>query len=300
MLPRLQSEARQIQPHPRTEAAVPPLASFERAWQLPLRRPLVDPPPPAAVTARAVKPGLGVRLIGTIVDGQRPRGVFMVGLANVELKSVGEKAGGAEIVAIDDNTATLTFQGETVILAVRRTRSIPPEVDTTQRYGLIPRRSRSRTWITDREAPFVHPLPWALSLAAPRANRASSEPIDIPITAADETADAVAAALKTAGYRFEPVLLAIPSHWCLCASVTTAGLPRKERRRAMIYRLEEKLPLAAEDVVADFLPAAPACDQNLGVCVQKQTVATLVDALEAKGVAIASICPAALLAFSKC
>ena len=40
----------------------------------------------------------------------------MVGLANVELKSVGEKAGGAEIVAIDDNTATLTFQGATVIL----------------------------------------------------------------------------------------------------------------------------------------------------------------------------------------
>src|SRR5438445_13867120 len=58
---------------------VPPLATFEPAWRLPLRRPLVDPPAPPAVAAKATRlSGLNVRLIGTIVDGERPRGVFLI------------------------------------------------------------------------------------------------------------------------------------------------------------------------------------------------------------------------------
>ena len=88
---------------------IPSLASFEPAWRLRLRRPLTDPPPAAAraVTAKSVKrPTLPVRLIGTIVDGEHPRGLFMSGLSTVELKGLGEVSGGANILAIDENSAT--------------------------------------------------------------------------------------------------------------------------------------------------------------------------------------------------
>ena len=97
---------------------IQPLASFEPAWRVSLRRPLVEPPastlPAADAAAKPVE--LAVRLIGTIVDGQHPRGVFMTGLTKVELKSVGEKVGNAEVLAIDDNSATLSYEGRTITL----------------------------------------------------------------------------------------------------------------------------------------------------------------------------------------
>jgi hypothetical protein len=99
------------------ETALPPLEDFEPAWRLPLRRPLTDPPPAViAASQPAAPPNLMVRLIGTIVDGRRPRGVFLVGLAAVEVKGVGEKAGGAEILRIGENDATLSFNGESFVL----------------------------------------------------------------------------------------------------------------------------------------------------------------------------------------
>jgi hypothetical protein len=90
------------------------------------------------------------------------------------------------------------------------------------------------------------------------------------------------------------VVLALPSDWCLCAAVRLDDLPARNSRRAMVYRLEEKLPLSAEDVVADFLPA-PAGSAALGVCVDKRTLAPLVQALEQRGVAVEAVCPASLL-----
>jgi hypothetical protein len=107
-----------------TLATLPPLESFESAWRLPLRRPLVDPPATesAVPAAAAVKPPAPpIRLVGTIVDSRRPRGVFMTGLATIELKGVGETAGGAKILAIDDNSATLTYEGDTIVLRRERT-----------------------------------------------------------------------------------------------------------------------------------------------------------------------------------
>lgn len=106
-------------------AALPPLASFEPAWRLRLRRPLVDPPAPAprvAVKAsKATKPqGVNVRLIGTIVDGEHPRGLFISGLAAVELKGVGDVTGGAKILAIDENSATLSYNGNSFTLKRER------------------------------------------------------------------------------------------------------------------------------------------------------------------------------------
>ncbi|HZK82384.1 MAG TPA: hypothetical protein VFC46_14985 [Humisphaera sp.] len=115
-----------------------------------------------------------------------------------------------------------------------------------------------------------------------------------------QIAASVSAALHDAGYSGEGTILAIPSSWCFAASIAVGDLPKNDRQ-AMLYRLEEKLPLAAEAVIADFIHhggahAATSVETALGVCVQIDAVRPLVEALEAAGVAVASISPAALLA----
>lgn len=116
-----------------------------------------------------------------------------------------------------------------------------------------------------------------------------------PAAAPEELAQAAAEALKAAGYAGQGTLLAVPSAWCLCAAVRTDDLPPRNWRQAMAYRLEERLPVSAEDVVADFVPATDG-DEALGVCVEKKALAPLVAALEGRGVAVDVVCPAALLA----
>lgn len=119
--------------------------------------------------------------------------------------------------------------------------------------------------------------------------------IDVEIaaeTTPTQTAGQLAVALKAAGYDGQGVVLAIPSGWCLAAAFATDDLPAGDRR-AMLYRLEEKLPLAAEAVIADFVSGER---MALGVCVRRDAVQPLVDALEAAGVAVQSITPAALAA----
>jgi len=107
-----------------------------------------------------------------------------------------------------------------------------------------------------------------------------------------EIAAAVEAKLRERHYQGEDVLLALPSSWCLAASIDTQGLPRHDRA-AMRFRLEEKLPLAAEAFTADFVEHD---ETALGVCVQNDRIVPIVNALEAAGVAVQSVSPAALLA----
>ena len=99
--------------------------------------------------------------------------------------------------------------------------------------------------------------------------------------------------LTEQGYEGQALILAIPSSWCLCASVQTDDLPRKHRRAAMVYRLEEKFPIAAEDVCVDFVEGS---QHALGVCVQTTQVAPIVESLEQLGVVVEQICPTTLLA----
>ncbi|MDB5324243.1 MAG: hypothetical protein JWN40_5874 [Phycisphaerales bacterium] len=111
-------------------------------------------------------------------------------------------------------------------------------------------------------------------------------------TSANEIAAAVAAKLRERQYQGEGVLLALPSSWCMAASISTQGLPRHDRA-AMRFRLEEKLPLAAEAFTADFIEHD---ESALGVCVANDRVVPIVKALEAAGVVVQSMSPAALLA----
>jgi hypothetical protein len=109
---------------------------------------------------------------------------------------------------------------------------------------------------------------------------------------AKQIAARIAGKLRERGYQGEGLLLALPGSWCLSAEISTADLPRQDRA-AMAFRLEEKLPLAAEHFTADF---AIEGDRALGVCVPNERVGPLVEALEGAGVVVASVSPAVMLA----
>lgn len=138
--------------------------------------------------------------------------------------------------------------------------------------------------------PFIlFPSPTAWRIASPGATD------DVPVDAdasAEQTAAAVAGQLRSRGYSGQGVLLAIPSDWCLAASISTAGVPRNDRA-ALCFRLEEKLPVAAEQFTADFVQHG---DAALGVAALNDRLLPVVQALEGAGVVVQSIAPAALLA----
>jgi hypothetical protein len=129
--------------------------------------------------------------------------------------------------------------------------------------------------------------------------RRAGEELDIERFPADPadwsaTAEQVAAQLAERGYRGETVCLALPSHWVLTAPVDSDNLPRGGPRQAMVYRLEEQLPLDAEDLTANFLwPVAGRC---LGLAIKTGPVAELIEALGDHDIDITAICPTALLA----
>jgi len=109
----------------------------------------------------------------------------------------------------------------------------------------------------------------------------------------EQRAERACAVLHERGYTGEPVLLAVPSGWCAAASIPTDDLPRKDRQTAMAYRLEEKLPIEAEQFSADFILGG---GEALGVCVILGKARPVVELLESLGVYIHSIIPAAMLA----
>jgi len=80
----------------------------------------------------------------------------------------------------------------------------------------------------------------------------------------------------------------------MVAQIDCLALPRRERASAMLYRLEEQLPVSIENLTADFLP--PIGGRALGVAVQTDRVQELTVPLAEAGVEVAAICPTALLA----
>src|SRR4051812_48698086 len=111
-----------------------------------------------------------------------------------------------------------------------------------------------------------------------------------PSVSPESFAANVAAALRLMGYRGGPPLLALPSSWCLAATIDVSGLPHQDRKAA-VYRLEDALPLAAEEVAADVV-ASPDTRRALGVCVRVDRLRHILDALDAAGVNVQTIAPA--------
>ncbi len=112
---------------------------------------------------------------------------------------------------------------------------------------------------------------------------------DNPESLDDSVQPKVAAIPKTS----RGVILGIPSSWCLCGTVDVSDLPPRQRRNAMLFALEDKLPVTAESVVADFVVAGKTA---LGIAAEVQRLRELIDACEQCGIYIDAICPTALLA----
>lgn len=115
-----------------------------------------------------------------------------------------------------------------------------------------------------------------------------------PQADADPSAQAVAAAelmreMGGAG----PVVVALPSHWCLSASLPADQISRANRRQSLAYLLEEHVPLSAEDAVADDVEHQGAV---LGVCVELARLTPLMQAFDRAGVTVRHLCPSAMLA----
>jgi hypothetical protein len=101
-------------------------------------------------------------------------------------------------------------------------------------------------------------------------------------------------ALRELGHGGRAVCLGLPSDMVLPARTGCGNLPRRQRRQALVYRLEEQLPLDAERFTADFLP--PIGDSCLGLAVETSAVREIIDELVAAGVEVGPICATALLA----
>jgi hypothetical protein len=117
--------------------------------------------------------------------------------------------------------------------------------------------------------------------------------IEIADGDAAAAAEAVARELSQWGYGGQEVCLALPSSMFLTAAIDCSKMPRKNRRTAMIFQLEEHLPIDAERLTVDFLPLPP--QRALGIAVETRRVELILESLSAGGIEVASICPSALL-----
>jgi type II secretory pathway component PulL len=147
--------------------------------------------------------------------------------------------------------------------------------------------------MTDQFVIFVGDGAWRIARVHERSAHVAR--VALPADAAlDGRAAAVKQQLAELGYAYQPVLLAVASSWCLATTISTEDLERGGRRRAMAFRMEEQLPISAEEFVADYIPGSRG--QALGVCAELQKLEAIVSALQAAGIDVRHICPAALLA----
>ncbi len=111
-----------------------------------------------------------------------------------------------------------------------------------------------------------------------------------------EQVAAVRQAMTHLGYAEQAAAMAVPSQWCLSAVFSSEDLERGNRHRAMGFRIEEHLPMSAEDFVADYIELSG--DTVLGVCCEYQRLREIVDAFDGAGIVIRHIVPKALLVAS--
>jgi len=130
----------------------------------------------------------------------------------------------------------------------------------------------------------------ALGDRVERIGQVDAEQTDSPLPPADQ----LGRILREAGYRGQGLVLGLPSEMVLTAQVDCENLPRKNRRAAMLYRLEEQLPLDAERLTVDFLP--PIGGRALGMAVQTEHVRRMIEHLSEAGIETAAVCPTSLLA----
>ena len=128
--------------------------------------------------------------------------------------------------------------------------------------------------------------------------RAAGEQLELRQVSLAEGQDPLAAAdglvAALGEWHTRSVVLGVPSAMVLAAQVDSGNLPRRDRRTAMLYRLEEQLPIEAERLTADFVPAG--AGRLLGLAVVSDDVRAIVERLAEAGIEVPGICPTALLA----
>jgi hypothetical protein len=141
---------------------------------------------------------------------------------------------------------------------------------------------------------------WQIGISIPEtsptaphaAQQPALHPLDFPADASPELAAAqIASHLQASGCPGEDVILAIPGSWCLSAGFTLAA-NRPRRHETLSLRLEEQLPIPAEEFVADFVHCG---DQVLGIAGRLELLAPVITALESQQVHIANVIPLSLL-----
>lgn len=136
---------------------------------------------------------------------------------------------------------------------------------------------------------------WLVARAEPQ--RSATAPVQLAGGEnRDDVARLIAEALGRLGHAGQGVTLAIPSGWCMSVTIDAGGA--RLDRKGMLFKLEEKVPLAAEELTADFAaPADGAGPQaRLAVCSRVDALRPWLEALERAGVAVESVTSAALLA----
>ncbi len=94
------------------------LNAMQRIWDLPLRKPLYDPPPPVVEVKKFVPPPLPVRLTGTIVEPGQTLAMLKHQNGKVEFCNIGHKVGEIEVVEITDGQVKLLYYGKPVTLTL--------------------------------------------------------------------------------------------------------------------------------------------------------------------------------------
>lgn len=146
----------------------------------------------------------------------------------------------------------------------------------------------------DQFTVFVGEGAWRLGVL--RHGGVEVAPLDAPDgddASLEAWADRAADRLNALGYAAQHVVLAIPSAWCLSAAISTDDLEGGNRRQAMAFRLEEHLPISAEDMVADYVEFNDGAALAIGA--DLAPLRQIVDALDARGIAVGYITPIPLL-----
>lgn len=134
----------------------------------------------------------------------------------------------------------------------------------------------------------------AWQLLSARDGQVAAEELSVSGDRLDRAAaEQVASVVRKRGGGGRGLALAVPSGWALSASFSAENLPRSHRHQAMTYRLEEQLPLAAEELTADFVEHGRTA---LGIAVRSDRLSEILFELEAAGVFVRLVCPAAILA----
>ena len=103
---------------PATRPATAPTAvTFDDVLDLDLRRQLVDPPATGPASAVALVPtGPDVRLAGIVAEPGHSFAVFVTPTGSTEVRAVGQRTGGTEVLAISPAAVTVRCDGRTTTL----------------------------------------------------------------------------------------------------------------------------------------------------------------------------------------